>query len=362
MATKKTQPPEYVRTNAGHVRLLADTMLRRRKISPSLRRLTVELFRQWLKSKQHGGRWISPGVRHLAKKLKVHIRTIQRGIEDLRDANILVLVDPMWWEALPREQCASGGSHENTASYYLNTRELSIYVQGSDALRDILMFRAWISPPPKKSDATGGSTGGRAVAVTGGTNGNIGEPNQRDTPIFSARSENRPSTGGDDPYFAEQNQCDVPSDTGDSALIKRHVHAELSSLNPSLAESNERARQEDEPQASIADHSPACCPLAQVRPDDLAGQNEAWQVDAFTVDCLTADAQDLLAHLELSGPSSYGAAASDLNWTPSRALQAEVELKSAGAIRHDRIGRMVPTQRLREAIPLPATFHEGNIS
>ncbi len=56
-----------------------------------------------------------------------------------------------------------------------------------------------------------------------------------------------------------------------------------------------------------------------------------------------------------------GAAASDLGWGNTRAWQAEAELQAAGAIQHDPIGRMVPTQRHREALLLPDTFHERNI-
>ena len=53
------------------------------------------------------------------------------------------------------------------------------------------------------------------------------------------------------------------------------------------------------------------------------------------------DASVLLDHLRRHGPASYGAAASDLNWTPTRSWQADVELKRRNAIRYEQ-GKMVP--------------------
>lgn len=59
---------------------------------------------------------------------------------------------------------------------------------------------------------------------------------------------------------------------------------------------------------------------------------------------LAADPDVLLALLRDRGPTTYGAAASALGWSPTRTWQAEAALQTAGRIQHDRIGRAVITE------------------
>ena len=63
----------------------------------------------------------------------------------------------------------------------------------------------------------------------------------------------------------------------------------------------------------------------------------AWNSTNSIGDSL--DPAALLALLRDRGPLSYGAAASALGWGATRAWLAEAELRAAGRIEHDRIGR-----------------------
>lgn len=61
--------------------------------------------------------------------------------------------------------------------------------------------------------------------------------------------------------------------------------------------------------------------------------------------CPTACALAVLRHLRLSGPRTYGAAASDMRLSIGAAWRAQAQLQRIGAIGFDHLGQMVPSRR-----------------
>ena len=65
-------------------------------------------------------------------------------------------------------------------------------------------------------------------------------------------------------------------------------------------------------------------------------------------DGLDPDAGALLDFLHIHGPSSYGAAATVLDWGVTRAWRAEAKLRAGGFVRLDSLGRAYPADHIHE--------------
>jgi hypothetical protein len=390
MATKKTgqgprRPvPEVVERNARYVRMLSDTLYR--QCWPiNQRKLTVEIFRRWMNAHRKRFEYIPLPGPALAKKLSVDGRTIRRHLTHLRNAGVLVPVEHVD-DRLVRMAKPEGGA--SPTLYWFDSRALFGLTGGGNELRTALLHDAWLCPPEaipaeEPRTFTPDKTPDRPRTQTPDSPPHFTLENQPVNAQTFSRTEKGAPTPDRPHHLPVINQLVEPDSAPDSPLLICHAHSRnsLSSLAAPVEADGRAGHEEelkpeasliaapvdaglagqmDEPQTSTCESATVCQPL--LTGEGLAVQIVAGQGIAAPCPALHHDAQTLLTHLEKSGPSSYGAAASDLGWGNTRAWQAEAELQAAGAIQRDPIGRMVPTQKHREAFLLPDTFHERNIT
>lgn len=382
--TKSRGPSEAVKRDSQTAKRLHET-LRRAKPEPipeSLRLQFLALVKLALKELRGGRKVISPTVKAIGQASGIKVRQARNNLRIAEDWGFLIPYanssggyrSAQWevsGEALFRKLVERGCNPSLDLRKGLRVLEPTLF--SGESRTFINAVTPALTPAVETNDTpafaptittqnqwlnwsrTAPEVGcGKTPALTPAVQAGICEPIHMDRPN------------------ASPNQKEFSQYTGRSrvrtslSLEPTHPHSEkIGGL------ADRKAGHDDEPWLEASHHA---CPRAALIRNGTRKQHtgetdrDALQAIAFPPPSPLAcpvkihesypsqDARTLLTHLERSGPSSYGAAASDLGWGNTRAWQAEAVLQAAGAIWHDPIGRMVPNLTTPESDPAAGQF------